>query len=79
MLLSYFGKVAFTCIVLLAKRVESAGAVIFCVGAGIILLPKLSMVVLLVRLTAYLPSNGEISAHPFSRFSTTEYSPGTRE
>jgi len=51
----------------------------FCVGTVIILLPKFSMVVLLVRLTAYLPSDGEVSDHPVSNISTTEYSPGIRE
>jgi hypothetical protein len=71
--------VVFIGVVSLAEKVGIAGAVMFCVGTVIILLPKFSMVVLLVRLTAYLPSDGEVSDHPVSNISTTEYSPGIRE
>jgi len=78
-LCSYFGEVVFTSILPLAKKVVFAGEVMFRVGAGIILLPKFSMVVLLVRLTAYFPSDGVVRFHPISKFSTTAYSPGTRE
>jgi hypothetical protein len=75
----YFGKVVFTGIVPLAEEVRFAGAVKFPVGAGNALLPKFNMVVLLVRLNTYFPSDGVVSDHPFSRFSTTVYSPGTSE
>ena len=78
MILSHFDKEVFSAKVTLAEDVTFESAVAFCIGAGIILLPKFSMFAFLVRLTAYFPSDGEVSNHPGSKFSTTVYSPGAK-
>ena len=59
-------------------RTSLEGTVIFCVCSGIISLPKFSAVMLLMRLTAYFPFEGEIIDHPIIGASATTYSPGIK-
>ena len=77
-ILSHFDMEAFSAKVTLAEDVTFESAVAFCIGVGIIIMPKFSMFALLVRLTTYLPSDGEVNNHPVSKFSTTVNSPGAR-
>lgn len=72
--MGHFDREAFSAKVTLDVTFD--GTVSFCIGAGIILLPKFSMVVLQVRLTAYFPFGGAVNDHPVSKTSATAYSPG---
>ena len=61
---NHIDKEAFSAKVTLEEDVAFDVAIAFFIGVGIILLPKFSIVVFPVRLTAYLPLDGAINDHP---------------